>query len=56
MREIYGIVDDMIDILEIARKTAPNHELSEEQKANVKKKISKASKKLKTLEKVLGVE
>ncbi len=53
MREVFDAIDHLIDILEVLRKTAPKHELSDEQKKYVSKKIEKINKKLEKIKKEL---
>jgi len=56
MRELFSIFDDLVDVQEELRKTAPTHKLSEEQKKKVGRILTNACKKIEALKRKLEVE
>ena len=55
MKELFDCMDALVDVEEVIRKTAPNHELTEEEKELVLKKLKSVEKNLSALKKMLGV-
>ena len=55
MKELFDAMDALVDVDEVIRKTAPKHELNDEQKELVEKKLTSVEKNLNALKKKLGV-
>ena len=56
MKELFDCMDALVDVEEVIRKTAPNHELKEEDRELVLKKLKSVEKNLGALKKRLGVQ
>jgi hypothetical protein len=55
MKELFDCMDALVDVEEVIRKTAPKHDLTDENKELVLKKLKSVEENLNALKKRLGV-
>lgn len=55
MKELFDCMDALVDVEEVIRKTAPKHDLTDENKELVLKRLKSVEKNLIALKKRLGV-